>query len=52
MQKKLQFDQTYLYKGLKTQIVEELSLDLIFHNNFWQNIKRFSKQNSQVKNSL
>ena len=29
------FDQTYLNTGLKTQNVEELSLDLIFHNNFW-----------------
>ena len=29
------FDQTYLNTGLKTQNVEELSLDLIFHINFW-----------------
>ena len=29
------FDQTYLYTGLKTQNVEEFSLDLIFHYNFW-----------------
>ena len=29
------FDQTYLNTGLKTQYLEELSLDLIFHNNFW-----------------
>ena len=29
------FDQTYLDTGSNTQIVEELSLDLIFHNNFW-----------------
>ena len=43
------FDQTYLNTGLKTQNVEELSLDLIFHNNFWLNIKSFSKQNSQLR---
>ena len=29
------FDQTYLNTGSKTQNVEELSLDLIFYNNFW-----------------
>ena len=29
------FDQTYLNTGSKTQNVEELSLDLIFHNNLW-----------------
>jgi hypothetical protein len=29
------FDQTYLNTGSKTQNVKELSLDLIFHNNFW-----------------
>ena len=29
------FGQTYLNTGSKTQNVEELSLDLIFHNNFW-----------------
>ena len=29
------FDQIYLNTGSKTQNVEELSLDLIFHNNFW-----------------
>ena len=28
-------NQPYLIIGLKTQNVEELSLDLIFHNNFW-----------------
>ena len=28
-------DQTYLNAGSKTQNVEELSLDLIFHNKFW-----------------
>ena len=33
------FNQTYLNTGLKTQNVEELSLDLIFHNNFWYNVK-------------
>ena len=26
-----------------------LSLDLIFHNNFWWNIKSFSKQNSKLR---
>ena len=35
--------------GLKTQNVEELSLDLIFHNNFLQNVKSFSKQNSKLR---
>ena len=29
------FDQTYLKTGLKTQNVEELSLDLLFHNIVW-----------------
>ena len=29
------FDQIYLNTGSKTQNVEELSLDLIFYNNFW-----------------
>ena len=29
------FDQTYVNTGLKTQNMEELSLDLIFHDNFW-----------------
>ena len=29
------FDQKYLNVGSRTQNVEELSLDLIFHNNFW-----------------
>ena len=43
--KSFNFDQTYLNTGLKTQNVEELSLDLIFHNNFWFNVKIFSKQN-------
>ena len=28
-------DQTYLNIGWKTQNVEELSLNLKFHNNFW-----------------
>ena len=41
------FDQTYVNTGSKTQNEEELSLDLIFDNNFWQNIKSFSKQNSK-----
>ena len=31
------------------QNVEELSQDLIFHNNFWQNVKSFSKQNSKLR---
>ena len=43
------FDGTYLNIGSKTQNVEELSLDLIFHNNFWKNIKNFSKQNSKLR---
>jgi hypothetical protein len=29
------FDQTYSNTGSKTQNVEEPSLDLIFHDNFW-----------------
>ena len=29
------FDQTYLNTASKTQNVEELNLDLIFHSNFW-----------------
>jgi hypothetical protein len=29
------FDKTYLNTGSKTQNVEELSLDLIFHNNIF-----------------
>ena len=29
------FGQTYLNTGSKAQNVEELTLDLIFHNNFW-----------------
>ena len=37
--KNVDFDQTYLNTGSKTQNVEELSLDLIFHNNYWYNIK-------------
>ena len=45
-QKNEDFDQTYLNTGSKTQNVEELSLNLIFHNIFWQNIKSFGKQNS------
>ena len=35
------FDQIYLNTGSKTQNGEELSLDLIFHNNFWFNSKHF-----------
>ena len=34
-QKNKDLDQTYSYTGSKTQTVEELSLDLTFHNNFW-----------------
>ena len=30
--KSFNFDETYLNTGLKTQNLEELSLDLIFHN--------------------
>ena len=33
--KKEEIDQTHLDTGLKTQSVEELSLCLLFHNNFW-----------------
>ena len=33
--KNFNFDQIYQNTGLKTQNVEELSLDLIFHKNFW-----------------
>ena len=29
--------------------MKELSLDLIFHNNFWQDIKSFCKQNSKLR---
>ena len=43
------FDQIYLNTGSKTQNVEELSLDLIFNNNFYQNIKSFIKQNSKLR---
>ena len=32
-----------------TQNVEKLSLDLIFHDNFWENIKSFRKQNSELR---
>ena len=39
----------YLNTGSITQNVEELSPDLIFHNNFWWNIKSFSKQNSKLR---
>jgi hypothetical protein len=34
-QKNEDFDQTYLKTDSKTQNVEDLSLDLIFHNDFW-----------------
>ena len=43
------FNQTCLNIGSKTQNVEEVSLDLIFHNHFWWNIKSFSKQNSKLR---
>ena len=43
------FDQQYLNIGLKTQNVEKLSLDLIFIDNFCQNTKSFSKQNSILR---
>jgi hypothetical protein len=46
---KLQFDQKYLNSGLKTQNVEDISLDLIIHNNFLQNIRSFSKQISKLR---
>ena len=35
LQKNEDFDQKYLNKGSKTQNLEELILDLIFHNNIW-----------------
>ena len=38
MQKGFNFDQAYLNTGSKTQ-----SLDLIFHNNLWLNIKLVNK---------
>ena len=47
--KSFNFDQTYPNIGSKTQNVEELSLDLIFHNNFWQHVKNFCKQNSKLR---
>ena len=31
----INFDQTYLFRGLETQNVEELSLNMIFHDIFW-----------------
>ena len=43
------FDQKYLNTGSKTQNVAKLSLDLIFYNIFWQNIKSFSQQNSKLR---
>ena len=45
----LTFDQQYLITGLKNQSVEKLSLDLIFIDNFCQNIKSVSKQNSMLR---
>ena len=49
--KSFNFHQTYLKTGLKTQNGEELSLDLIFLNNFGTISKNFVTQ-LQVKNSL
>ena len=49
--KSFNFDQTYLNTGLKTQNGEELSLDLIFLNNFGKISKKIVTQ-LQVKNSL
>ena len=45
----LTFDQQYVIKGLKTQNVEKLSLDLIFIDNFYVNIKSFSKRNCVLR---
>ena len=42
------FDRLYLNGGSKTQSVENSSLNLIFYDNFQQNIKSFSKQNSKL----
>ena len=33
----------------KTQNLEELSIDLIFHYHFWWTIKSFSQQNSKLR---
>ena len=49
--KSFNFNQTYLKTGLKTQNGEELSLDLIFLNNFGKISKKIVTQ-LQVKNSL
>ena len=38
------FDQTYLNTGSKTQ-----NVDLIFHKNFWQNMKSYSTQNFKLR---
>ena len=46
--KNIDFHQTYLNTGSKTQNVEELSLDMIFHNNFLLNIKSCIKQKSKL----
>ena len=43
------FDQKYLNTGSKTQNVEDLSLDLIFHDNLLSKIKKISKQNSKLR---
>ena len=42
------FDQMYLNTGSNTQNVEELSLDLIFHNHFWYS-RNFYKKKECVK---
>ena len=46
------FDQQYLNKGLKTPNLENLSLDLIFIDNFCQNIKKIFQTNLHIENSL
>ena len=43
------FDQQYLHTGLKTQNGKIFCLDLIFTDNFCQNIKSFSKQNFMLR---
>ena len=37
-----------IFIKVQAQNVEEISLDLIFFNNFWQSIKSVSKQNSKL----
>ena len=43
------YDQQYLNKGLKTQNLEKLSLDLNLIDNVCQNIKSFCKQNCMLR---